>query len=132
MANVLTTLGRELIARAVNQAGSGIGSAVPLYSGVGTGAGTAAVGDTDLFTPVQPRVAGTSSIQNGASTNNVFRVVAQHTASAARAITNAGLFDAAGTGDPPAGGNLFVKADFLVINLANGDTLTLTYDVEFT
>lgn len=132
MANVLTTLGRELVARAINQAGSGIGSAVPIYSGYGTGAGTAAVGDTDLFTPAQARVAGTSSIQTGASANNIFRVVAQHTADAARAVTNAGLFDAAGTGVPPTGGNLFVKADFATINLANGDTLTLTYNVEIT
>jgi hypothetical protein len=132
MANVLTNLGRELIARAVNQAGSGIGSTVPSFSGYGTGAGTAAAADTDLFTAAQARVSGTASIQNGASTNNVFRVVAQHTADAARAVTNAGLFDAAGTGVPPTGGNLFVKADFATINLANGDTLTLTYNVEIT
>jgi hypothetical protein len=132
MANVLTTLGRELIARAINQAGSGIGSAVPSHSGIGTGAGTAAVGDTDLFTAAQARVAGTASIQTGASANNVFRVVATHTANATRAVTNAGLFDGAGTGDPPTGANLFVKADFSTINLANGDSLTLTYNVEIT
>lgn len=132
MANVLTTLGRELVARAINQAGTGIGSAIPNQSGLGTGAGTAGVADTDLFTPVQPRVAGTNTIQTGASANNVYRVVAQHTATAARAVTNAGLFDSAGTGDPPTGGNLFVKADFAVINLANGDTLTLTYNIEIT
>ena len=132
MANVLTNLGRELIARAINQAGSGIGSAAPIHSGIGTGAGTAAATDTDLFTAAQARVAGTPSIQNGASTNNVFRVVATHTADAARAVTNAGLFDGAGTGVPPTGANLFVKADFATINLALNDSLTLTYDVAIT
>jgi hypothetical protein len=126
MANVLTTIGRELIARAINQAGSGVGSVAPTYSGYGTGAGTAAIADTTLFTEVQTRVNGTASIQTGASTNNIFRVVAQHTADASRAITNAGLFDASSTG------NLFVKADFSVINLGNGDTLTLTYNTEIT
>lgn len=126
MANVLTTIGRELVARAINQAGSGIGSVTPSFSGYGTGAGTAAVADTTLFTEVQTRVSGTASIQTGASANNVFRVVAQHTADATRAITNAGLFDASTVG------NLFVKADFATINLASGDTLTLTYNVEIT
>ena len=133
MANVLTHLGRELVARAINQAGTGIGSATPLHSQVGTGAGTAGVTDTGLFTAAGTRVAGTSSIQTGASTNNVFRVVAQHVAGAGGlAVTNAGLWDGAGTGDPATGANLFVKADFAVVNLAQNDTLTLTYDVAIT
>lgn len=132
MANFLTNLGRELVARAINQAGSGIGSTAPTYSGYGTGATAAAATATDISTAAQARVNGTSSIQSGATTNNVYRVVAQHTADAPRAITNAGLFDAAGTGVPPTGGNLFVIADFSVINLASGDTLTLTYNVEIT
>jgi hypothetical protein len=126
MANVLTNLGRELIARAINQAGSGIGSVAPTFSGIGTGAGTAAAADTTLFTEVQTRINGTASIQTGASSNNIYRVVAQHTADQARAITNAGLFDASSAG------NLFVKADFSTINLALNDTITLTYNVEVT
>lgn len=127
MANVLTNLGRELVARAINQAGTGIGSAAPIHSQLGTGAGTAGVADTDVFTAAGTRIAGTPSIQTGASANNVFRVVAQHTAGAGGlAVTNAGLFDASSSG------NLFAKADFAVINLAQNDTITLTYNTEIT
>jgi hypothetical protein len=132
MPSLVTNVGRQIITNAINQAGSGIGSAKPDYSAIGTGS-PAAQGSTTLVTPVQARVQGTSSIQNGATTGNVYRVVATHTADAARAVTEAGLFDAAGTGGPPpTGGNLFCHADFTVINLANGDSLTLTYDTAVT
>jgi hypothetical protein len=99
--------------------------AEPNYSAIGTGAGTAAVADTTLFTEVGSRVSGTSSQQTTSTTNDTYRVVATHTASGATAVTNAGLFDASTSG------NLFVKADFAVVNLADGDQLQLTYNIQF-
>lgn len=90
-----------------------------------TGAGTTAVTDTTLFTETGSRVSGTSSQQTTSTTNDTYRVVATHTASGATAVTNAGLFDAESTG------NLFAKADFSVINLADGDQLQITYNVQF-
>jgi hypothetical protein len=52
-------------------------------------------------------------------------VVGLLTASATRAITNAGLFDAV------TAGNLFVKGDFSVINLASGDSIQFTIKAQF-
>lgn len=133
MASVITLVGRQIITNAINQAASGVGSARPDYSAIGTGTTTATTADTGMTTGVQARVQGTSSIQNGASTGNIYRVVATHTADATRAVAEAGLFDGAGTGGPPpTGANMFCHADFAVINLANGDSLTLTYDTAVT
>jgi hypothetical protein len=135
MPSVLTNVGRQIITNAINQAGSGIGSSKPDYSAIGTGgtATPAAQTDTALATPVQARIQGTASIQNGATTGNIYRVVATHTADASRAVDEAGLYDGPGTGGPPpTGANLFCHANFTVINLANGDSLTLTYDVAVT
>jgi hypothetical protein len=133
MASVITKVGRQIITNAINQAGSGIGSAKPDYSAIGTSTTTATTDDTGMNTGVQARVQGTASIQNGASTGNVYRVVATHTADAARAVAEAGLFDGPGTGGPPpTGANMFAHADFAVINLALNDSLTLTYDTAVT
>jgi hypothetical protein len=52
-------------------------------------------------------------------------VVGTITASATRAITNAGLLDAS------TAGNLFVKGDFSVINLNSGDSIQFTIKVVF-
>ncbi len=48
------------------------------------------------------------------------------TATAARTITNAGLFDAVTSG------NMFVKGDFTGIVLANGDKIEFTISLEMT
>jgi hypothetical protein len=91
--------------------------------GWGTGAGTAAKGDTTLFTEAsEARVAVVAS-QPVADKN---RWVATLTADAAKTITNAGLFDAA------SGGNLVVKGDFTGIALALGDKIEFTIDLEQT
>jgi hypothetical protein len=48
------------------------------------------------------------------------------TAGGSRAITEVGVFDAAGSGNPPSGGNLVIYGDFSVINLASGDSILFT------
>ena len=89
----------------------------------GTGAGTAAKGDTTLFTEAsETRVAVVAS-QPLADKN---RWVATLTADAGKTITNVGLFDAA------SGGNLIVKGDFTGIVLALGDKIEFTIDLEQT
>ena len=47
------------------------------------------------------------------------------TASATRAITNAGVLDASSAG------NLYVKGDFATVNLASGDSIQFTFKVQF-
>lgn len=87
----------------------------------GTGAGTAAVGDTTLFTEAsEARVQGTQS-QPAADTK---RVVATLTADAAKTITNVGLFTAL------SGGTLVVKKDFTGVPLALGEKIEFTIDLQ--
>jgi len=89
--------------------------------GWGTGAGTAAKGDTALFTEAsEARVAATVS-QPAADKN---QWVGTLTADAAKTITNAGLLDAA------TGGNLVIHGDFTGIALATGDKIEFTISLE--
>jgi hypothetical protein len=121
MATVLTNAGKGIITNRIKGAGT-----EPLFVAWGTGAGTAAAADTTLFTEgPEARVSGTSTQQTTTTTNDTYRVVGTITASAARAVTNAGLFDAVSSG------NLFVKGDFATINLATGDSIQFTINVVF-
>lgn len=122
MANVLTNAGRAIIANRIKGSGT-----EPAYVAWGTGAGTAAASDTTLFTEsAEARVAGTSSIVTTTVTNDTYQVVGTITASATRAITNAGLLDASTSG------NLFVKGDFSTVNLATGDAIQFTIKYQTT
>lgn len=122
MASVLTNAGRAIITDRIK----GVGGAEPKYVAMGTGAGTAAAADTTLFTEVETRTNGTSSQVTTSVTNDTYRVVGTVTATGARAVTNAGLFDASTSG------NLFVKGDFSTINLATNDSIQFTFNVQFT
>lgn len=105
----------------------------PSFIGWGTGAGTAAVADTTLFTEALVTLAGggtdhttgTSTQQTTTTTNDTYRVTGTRTATGAGTVTNAGLFDAA------SGGNLFMKGDFTGIGLASGDSIAFTINVVF-
>src|SRR3954470_4943127 len=106
----------------------------PLNIGWGTAAGTAAVGDTTLFTEKlvdlttsagTDHTAGTSSRQTTTVTNDTYQVTGTRTATGAGTVTNAGLFDAA------SGGNLFLKGDFTGIGLAIGDSIAFTIKAIF-
>lgn len=122
MATVYVSKGEEVVVDAI-EAGTAC------YVGWGTGVGTAAKGDTDLFTPAtEARVVGTES-QPTADKN---QWVATITADGVKTITNAGLFDAAGSGSPPSGGNLVVKGDFTGVVLASGDSIQFTITLEQT
>lgn len=122
MATVLTNAGRAIIANRIKGSGT-----EPAYVAWGTGAGTAAAADTTLFTEsAEARVAGTSSIVTTTVTNDSYQVVGTITASATRAITNAGLFDASTSG------NLFVKGDFSTVNLSTGDAIQFTIKYQTT
>lgn len=101
------------------------------YVGWGTGSGQG-VTATDLATAAnESRTSGTNSQQTTTTTNDTYRVVATITATGNRAITEAAIFDAAGAGNPPTGGNMLVYGDFSVINLASGDSIQFTINVIF-
>lgn len=98
------------------------------YIGWGTGTGQGAT-STDLATAAdESRTTGTTSQETTNTTNDTLRVSGTITATGTRAITEVATFDAAGTGNPPSGGNMAVYSDFSVINLSSGDSIAFTID----
>jgi hypothetical protein len=101
------------------------------YCGWGTGTTAAAHGDTALQTPaiMNPtnRVTGTQTQQTTNVSNDCYQVVATIATSGPLAITEFGIFDAAGSGSPPTGGNLFTHVVFDPINVtSSGDSIQFT------
>jgi len=122
MATVLTNAGKAIVTNRIKGSGT-----EPVNAAWGTGAGTAAIADTTLFTETTPRAAGTSSQVTVTVTNDTYQVVATITAAGTLAITNAGLFDVITAST----GNLFVKGDFSTINLVSGDSIQFTFKTTF-
>ena len=122
--------GKQIIANRLKGTGT-----EPLNIQWGTGAGTAAVADTSLFstaTTTEARTAGTSSIVTTTQTSDSYQVVGTITAAGARTITEVALWDAIGSGSPPTGGNFFLHADHGSTTLASTETITYTIKVQFT
>ena len=123
MATILSNAGRAIMTNLL----TGLGGTVPNYLAIGSGAGTAAVGDTTLFTEYTSGTwAGyarnnvTPTRTTTSVTNDTCRWSGSFTAGAAQTVTNAGNFDAVTTG------NLYIKGDFTGVVLANGDSITVT------
>ena len=129
MATVVVDVGLPVLTNRIIQAGT-----APKNIGWGTGAGTAVVADTTLFTEKlvdlttsagTDHTVGTESRTTTAKTNDTYRVTGTRTATGAGTVTNAGLFDAA------SGGTLYLKGDFTGIGLASGDGIAFTIDTKF-
>lgn len=127
-ATVITNVGKGIAAK--RMFGATPTQLEPKFIGLGVGATgaarTAVVGDTALSTEVETRATGTGSTVTTTQTNDTFQEVGTVTATATRAVDEAGLFDASTTG------NMFLSATFAVVNLANGDSLQLTAKTQFT
>lgn len=120
MATVLTNVGEQYICDFL----AAVDTVPADYVGWGTGAGTAAKGDTTLFTEAgETRVQGTKSVTGSGSTAK-YQVVATMTASSGKTITNAGLFNAVSSGD------LVIKGDFTGIVLATNDQIQFTFTLD--
>jgi hypothetical protein len=117
MATVVTNAGKTIKMNRLKGTGT-----EPAYVGWGTGAGTAAIADTTLFTEAaEARVAGTTSIVTTTTTNDTYQNIATITcAGSGKTITNAGNFDASTSG------NLHVKGDFTGLALNVGDSIQFT------
>lgn len=115
--------------------GSTPSQAEPKFIGWGTGAGTAAVANTTLFTETAldlsttsgTRTTGSSSQVTTTLTNDTYQVTGTLTASGSGTVTNAGLWDNATIGS----GTLYLKGDFTGIALASGDSIAFTIKVKF-
>ncbi len=119
MASVYTTVGKTKIVDILD----GTTGVPTYYIAWGTGAGTAAVGDTTLFTEAsESRVSATLS-QPASDTN---KFVATITANGSKTITNAGVFDASTSG------NLIMKGDFAGLALNVNETITFTFTLQQT
>jgi hypothetical protein len=101
-------------------------NAIPQYMGFGSGVGSVAAADTQLFVEVA-RVTGTPTQQTTNTTGDTFRVVGTYTASGNVGLTNVGLWTNATMGQ----GDLFTKSTYAVINLSSGDQLEITYNTIF-
>jgi hypothetical protein len=123
-ATVLTSAGRAITTNRLKGAGT-----EPSYVGIGTGATTAArtavAADTALSTAAESRVLGVSTQQTTTTTSDTYQVVGTITATASRAVDEAGLFDAS------TAGNMFLSATFPVVNLASGDSIQATLKVQY-
>ncbi len=116
MATIYTDAGEELVVDMID------GGAAPAdwYVAWGTGAGTAAKGDTVLFTEAAEARVITTDTQPSA---NINRFVGTITSASGQTITNAGIFNASTTGI------LLIHGDFTGIVLANGDKIEFTVEL---
>ena len=109
-----------------------VAASVIKYLQWGTGSGAAKTANVVTTTSTtEARTTGTPSAVTTTVTNDTLQVTGTITAAGTRAITEVGVFDAAGTGSPPTGGNMDVYGDFSVVNLASGDSIAFTVKVQF-
>ena len=122
MANIYANAGKAITTARLKGSGT-----EPNYIAWGTGAGTAAITDTTLFTEAsEARVAGTSSQVLTTVANDTYQVVGTMTvAGSGKTITNAGLFDASSSG------NMLIKGDFAGITLNVGESIAFTMKLAF-
>ncbi len=119
MADIFTQAGEELLADIIDGT-----TAVPgtWYIGWGTGGGTAAKGDTVLFTEAAEAREAAAQSQPLVDQNQFLATI---TSASGQTITNAGVLSAT------SGGTLLVKGDFVGIVLANGDKIEFTITLQW-
>lgn len=119
MADVITTVGR---AQAAGYLSNTVTQITTYHGNVGTGAGTAAVGDTSLFTETgSARISITPTRVTTTNTNDTAQYVFTYTATGGINVTNAGYFTAS------SGGVLMQKSDHATIPLLSGDSIQYTF-----
>lgn len=107
-------------------------ASLPKYIQWGTGSGAAKTANVVTTTSTtESRTTGTVTQQTTTVTNDTYQVTGTVTAAGTRAITEVGVFDAAGSGSPPTGGNMGIYGDFSTINLSSGDNIAFTIKVAF-
>lgn len=119
MADVITDVGR---AQAAGYLSNTVTQITTYHGNVGTGAGTAAVGDTALFTETgSARISITPTRVTTAFANDTAQYVFTYTATGGINVTNAGYFTAS------TGGVLMQKSDHATIPLLAGDSIQYTF-----
>lgn len=125
IANLVVDAGKAGVASRINGAG---GEAAFSYIAIGTGTTAPAATDTALQSEITTgggaRQAGTISRVTTTVTNDTARVTATFNFTASFAVTETGLFNAA------TGGTMLNRLTFAAINVASGDSLQITVDVQ--
>jgi Flp pilus assembly protein TadG len=107
-------------------------ASVPKYLQWGTGTGKDAANTAVTGTnTTEARTSGTTSQQTTTVTSDTFRVTGTITAANTRTISELGVYDAAGSGSPPTGGNMCFYGDFANVGLSTSDSITFTVNVKF-
>lgn len=123
--NLVTNAGFAGVASRINGSGA---EAAFVYLALGTGATAAAATDTTLQTEITDtglaRASATASRVTTTQTNDTAQLVYTWTATGAKAVTEAGVLNAASVGV------LLARQVFSAINTANTDTIQVTYRVK--
>lgn len=127
---ILTNTGRSMITAALLTSGYSLAK----YVGWGTGTTAEAATQTALVTEVNAAgsagtnrsTGGTPSQVTGSVTNDTYQVIQTLAATGSVTIAEAGVFDAASAG------NMGLRSTFTGIPLANGDSITFTFQLKFT
>jgi hypothetical protein len=126
-ATVLTNVERAMVADRMGPQSTYTNT--PKYLGIGTGATgaarTAAATDTALSTPILSRVAGTVSTVTTTLTGDTMQVIGSFTMTAASAVDEGGLWDAASAG------NMVVSWTQLQDNFNSGDSYAVTVKIQW-
>lgn len=128
MANLVTNAGLANITAAILAYANR-----PRYLQWGVGSGQA-VTDTDIADKTgttEARTLATTSQQTDDVADDTYQAQGTITALNSLAITEVGVFDEAGSGTPPAGGNMTTYGDFGVITLDPADSITFTVTTKF-
>lgn len=123
--NLIVSAGKAGMASRLN--GSG-GEAAFTYLAVGTGTTSPAAGNTTLETEIVDsglaRVNATASRVTTSVTNDTARLTTTFSVSGTKAVTEAGILNAASSG------TLLCRQTFSAVNVVSGDSLQLTYSVQ--
>ena len=122
--NLVTNAGLALVAGRINGSGS---PAAATYIAVGTGTTSASASDTALETESSTsglsRAAGTVSLVTTTQTNDTAQITKDFSVTGTVAVTEFGVLNASSSG------TLLCHQVFSAINVASGDTLTITWKI---
>lgn len=112
--NLVVTAGKNWVADRMNDANT-----VMTHMALGTGTNAAAVGDTTLQTEIDRNALTSTTV----STNTIAYGCTWAAGDGTGAITEAGLFDAASSGD------MLARTVFSVVNKGASDSITITWTI---
>jgi len=114
--NLVVTAGKKWVARMMKD-----NDGVMTHMAIGTGATAAAAGDTTLGTQLDINAL---TVSGGTVTDNTIQYACTWAAGdGTGAITEAGIFDAASTGD------MLARTVFSVVNKGAADSMTITWTI---